>query len=126
MNCGAKEPRGAKRSLFFDSNKYKEMENNVTMKAPMRMQVSNSGLENYNYEAYITVFIDDTEEMYEVELHNMDDEWSYFSQKCLTMKEAHSVLLEYVKNQMSEKLRRIVLKGKWAQEHLDCLEGFTL
>jgi hypothetical protein len=98
------------------------MENNVAM----RMEIDNVHLEMYNYKAFITAFIVDNEEMYEVELHNMDDEWSHFSQKCLTMKEAHSVLLNHIKDEMRETLRRIVIKGKWAQEHLDCLEGFTL
>lgn len=97
------------------------------------MAVQNTVLETYKYEAFISVLLDGSKEMYLVELienlideHDRDDIRMCFHKECGSMAEAHSELLKNIKIELATKLNHISLRGKWAQEQLDTLNSFEL
>ena len=90
------------------------------------MAVQNIVLETYKYEAFISVLLDGSKEMYFVELYDRGGKRLCYNKECSSMTEAHSKLLKHIKIELAGTLNHISLRGQWAQEELNTLNSFEL
>lgn len=96
------------------------------------MTVNNAVLEQYGYRAEVHISFEDGKQKIFAELHDIDEEEKdylfakFWEKEFDTIEDAHDWLLYRAKEGLAVKLRPIVMRGKWASEHLENLDSFTL